>query len=464
VDGDSPEHDRDWQLGYAATVIVIFAGYISLRYAVVLIHEILGHGATARLLGGSFFAVYATPLSGFASLYLPGMDHGALAAVLLAGIAVTSLFGLAALVLARRAKGAAKIALLLFAEAALMTSALYLAYGGMRGDGDPYVAAAYLGLERDALAPLGIIMALVFSVLLSREFARVDVFREKRPLLRIIGLWLPGLVFGIVSLSAFFANMGNRYAGLYGGTYVFAALGSAYVVSLGHPAEPIRIRLGTGKQIIAVFVCLAVAGYAWGGVFGPTPEKANGVMLEEPPIEVESSYFDSYVGNALVRFYPNGSALFEVGFGPMNANGSMLDKKLHDTFATRPYLPDWASRGGKFVSGMLNLSANETLLLNVSAELGGDVYALNQTYSNARVCRGWVHLNVSQNYTVSLTDPWIDSGGYVDRLTIEWAGNMTLLGFNQTGGSAPVSSDNSLVWNSASAAQAPIRVRIWLTP
>jgi hypothetical protein len=450
VDGDSPEQERNWQLSYAAAVITIFAGYISLRYAAIFIHEVIGHGATARLLGGSFFAVYATPISGFASLHLPGMDRGELATVLLAGIAVTSLFGLAALALSRHAKGAPKVAMLLFAESALMSSALYLAFGGMRNDGDPFVAAAYLGLERNAIAPAGIILALVFSVLISREFAKVDVFQEKRPFLRIIGLWLPGLVFGIVALSAFAMDVDNKYAGLYGGTYVFAALGSAYVVSMGAAARaPTAIKLGTARQIIAVFVCLAVAGYAWAGVFGVTAEKATGIMLEEPPIDVESSYFDSYVGNALVQLHSNGSALVEVAFKPLNVNGSPLDKKLHDTFETRPYLPEWASRGAKFVSGMLNLSANETLLLNASAELSGEAYALNQTYQNARTSHVWVKLNVSQNYTVALVDPWMKDNGYVDRLTIEWVGNMTLLGFNQTGGSPPEYTVNSLVWNSA---------------
>ncbi|MFH0815821.1 MAG: hypothetical protein V1934_03280 [Methanobacteriota archaeon] len=464
MDGGSPERVRDWQLNYAAAVVTIFAGYISLRYAEVLIHEILGHGAAARLLGGSFFAVYATPMSGFASLHLPGVGGEALAAVLLAGIAVTTLLGLAALAIARSAKGAVKIALLLFAESALMSSALYLAFGGLRADGDPYVAAAYLGLDHNALAPLGIILALIFSVLVSREFARVDVFREKRPLLRIIGLWLPGLVFGIVALSAFAMDVENRYAGLYGGTYVFAAIGSAYVASTGSPREPAPVRLGTARQVMAVFVCLAIASYAWVGVFGPTADEARGVMLEEPPVEVESSYFDSVVGNARVELHPNGSALVEVAFKPLNDKGSSLDKKLHATFETRPYLPDWALACRRFATGMMNLLANESALLNVTAELSGTVQALNQTYQNARTCTVWVELNVSQNYTITLVDPWMKNGGYVDMLTVEWAGNMTLLGYNQTGGSPPELSGNSLVWNSASATQAPSIVEIKLTP
>jgi hypothetical protein len=148
----------------------------------------------------------------------------------------------------------------------------------------------------------------------------------------------------------------------------------------------------------------------------------------------------------------------------LNVNGSPLDKALHNTFETRPYLPDWASRGRLFVVGMFNLTVNDTASLNVSAELAGEVYALNQTYSNARACRVWVKLNVSQNYTVTLVDPWMKNDGYVDRLTVAWTGNMTLLGFNQTGGSPPEISGKSLVWDSASVSQAPARVEIKLTP
>lgn len=456
--------DRGWQLNYVATFIAIFGMYVGIRYATVVIHETLGHGATARMLGGSFFAFYASPLGGFASLHLPGMSASMLALVLLSGIIVTGLTGMLALAASRRAKGGWRIVLLLYAEGAIMSSTLYLACGGLIADGDPYVAMGYLGWERDSLAPVGIIATLLASVLLSREFVKVDPYGIGKPFMRSLGLWLPGIVMGAVALAAYLMNPENTYSGMYGGIYIFAALGSSYVVSLSPDRGPLPARVGAPRQLAAVLVCLMLAGYCWVGVFGESSEEAKGLMLEEPPIEVESSYLDGYVGNARVVLHPNGSAMVEVILKPLKSEGSPLDMQIHSTFEERPYLPFWASQMRDFASGMLNLSVNQSAALNITAELGGEAEALNQTYANARTCRAWVTLNTTENYSVSLADPWLAEGGFVDKLTVEWVPPMTLASYVQAAGSPPVTSENSLTWKSTSRGDSPVLVLVNLTP
>jgi hypothetical protein len=463
----------DWRLNYVATVLTVFALYVVLKYAAVLVHEILGHGASALAFGGSFFAVYATPVSGYASLHLPGLEGWMLAVVLLAGIVVTGVLGLAALALARRANGVFKIALLLFAEIATMSSSLYLAYGGLRADGDPYAAMSYLGLAHNTLAPLGVILALGSGLLVSLEFSKADPFREPRPLPRMIGLWLPGIVMGIAGLSAYVLDTENLYAGLYGGTYLAAAFGGSVAVARwGEPsAPPAPVRLGTARQFAAVMTCLAVALYAWAAVFGATAAEARGIIIAEPPIEVESSYYDSFVGNARLVVHPNGSALLEFSMFPLNTNGTLLDKKILDTYADRPYLPDWESKGRRYTSWMLNLTANEMVNVTMSAELAGEVEAMNTTFANARTCTAWVRLpgaNGSANATsaqnstgafnVTVIDPWASGGGYLDKLTVEWAGGMSLASYAQSGGALPDITGSSVTWTNSVASEAPVMV------
>ncbi len=469
MNGPARATRNDWRLDYIATVLMVFALYVVLKYAAVLIHEVLGHGAAALAFGGSFFAVYATPASGYASLHLPGMERWMVAVVLLAGIAVTWAFGLGALALARKARGAAKVALLLFAEIATMSSALYLAYGGLRGDGDPYVAMSYLGLDHNALAPLGVAFALGFGVILSREFSKVDVFREPRTFPRVMGLWLPAIVMGIAGLSAYAMDTGNLYAGFYGATYLAAALGGTIAVTRWGKQEhpPASIRLGTARQLAVVLVCLAIACYAWIDVFGPTSAEARGIVIADPPIEVESSYFDSFVGNARLVVHPNGSALAEFSMVPLNTNGTVLDKKLHDRFDERPYLPEWAAKGRRYTAAMLNLSAADSANLTILAELAGEVEAMNSTFEHARTCTTWVRVDLgngtSGDFNITIIDPWASGGGYLDKLTVEWADGVTMNSYSQADGTSPSLAARTISWTNDAASDAPTHVTLRFT-
>ncbi|MCI0479766.1 hypothetical protein L0Y59_04430, partial [Candidatus Uhrbacteria bacterium] len=203
--------------------------------------------------------------------------------------------------------------------------------------------------------------------------------------------------------------------------------------------------------------------------------EARGIIIAEPPIEVESSYYDSFIGNTRLVVHPNGSALVEFSLYPLNTNGTPLDKKILDTFDDRPYLPDWVSKGRRYTSWMLNLTANEMANVTMSAEMAGEVEAMNRTFANARTCTAWIRLpgaNGSVNassaapgeFNVTIIDPWASAGGYLDKLTVEWVGGLSLSSYGQSGGAPPDQQSSSITWTNSIASDAPAAVVLHFTP
>src|SRR3989442_10710286 len=119
-------------------LFVVLAHVLS-RFIGVAVHELLGHATAAVLLGGSAYGVYISPGAGITYVDLPeGVPVAGVVAMLGAGIAVESAFGVAIWWLTRRSESAAWRAFGLVAATVLIVySLVYMAtgaYDAFRGD------------------------------------------------------------------------------------------------------------------------------------------------------------------------------------------------------------------------------------------------------------------------------------------------------------------------------------------
>ncbi|MFO7619329.1 MAG: hypothetical protein R6W91_06740, partial [Thermoplasmata archaeon] len=123
-----PVDSREGKLTVLALLMML---YVIAMFASIAVHEILGHGLFAALLGGDFYAVYVSPSGGFALLWLPQtMSAGSRGLVFMAGIMAQLAIGTAALLMVPKIKNfTLGLFKLMFCIGMLVHSSLYLFMG-----------------------------------------------------------------------------------------------------------------------------------------------------------------------------------------------------------------------------------------------------------------------------------------------------------------------------------------------
>ncbi len=154
---DVPLHTREGKLSFVAVIIML---YTMALFISVGLHEIFGHGLAAVLVGGDFYAVFVTPGSGYASIYLPTtISNVSRAFVYLAGILVEICVGLVVLYLVLpRLKGfLSSLFALVLGGVMLVHPSIYLFLGSFYDKGDTHRAVAALGASDSGRAGRGVV-------------------------------------------------------------------------------------------------------------------------------------------------------------------------------------------------------------------------------------------------------------------------------------------------------------------
>jgi hypothetical protein len=154
---------------------LLLVGLLASRLSLVL-HELIGHGGVATLLGGEISAYHLFLFGGGWISYEWGAEHGLAAslAVSLGGIVVPVLVAAVALLAARRVRvPIARLALVGLATADLLHAGFYLAVGTHHGFGDGRLLHAELGAAAPALVWAMVLATAIAGFLLARRLARL---------------------------------------------------------------------------------------------------------------------------------------------------------------------------------------------------------------------------------------------------------------------------------------------------
>ncbi|KYK28119.1 MAG: hypothetical protein AYK23_01880 [Candidatus Proteinoplasmatales archaeon SG8-5] len=454
----------DTREGWFTFVALIMMLYTISLFISVSLHEVLGHGLAAVATGGDFYAVYISPGSGYASLYIPeGISNAARAFVLMAGIMVELIIGsvIFFLVLPRLKGFITHLFGLVLSVTLLVHPSIYLFLGYYYTGGDTFKAARILGLlnNADAFIVAGLILAGVFVILISIAALRfLTGFREEAEgegTRLLLMFWLPLIVLGVTSAFVSVVMLSSTEM-----TYALANAGilllliSAGIILVPHLIEhheKARPHSFDGKTVLAILAAFLVIIATWVGVFGPTESSAHGIMLHQPPLEAEAYYSDYSIGNVDLMVHSDGTVDVSIILRNMLDNSSSsLDEQLYNSYEDRPNWPYYVERSRYMALVMFGFTVEEAQYLSfeTSQEV---VRAMGEEYYNGRSCT--THLNFTwadtglipgvrqlggdattaggtdeptELLTFGFEDPWMLQGGYIDEVRISWESNLTL--------------------------------------
>lgn len=431
--------------------------FLALNYLRVILHEV-GHGLAASVVGLRFIGLYGA-LFGSSYSFNVGARQPTTAVVISSGGPLIDLcIGLVVLfvILPRLKSWGARLFGLLLAAATLMAFWGYMMSAAFRS-GDFAVIGAILGVPLVAVGIVGLLGLVGFLHLLAREIfdALSDYFPlnsfGKRFGTLYLFLGLPATVWVAGTLLIF-----PRYSLL--GQFVFVvallALLSLLIKSSAFEFRPLpRTPTRTG---VAVF---AAACVVWLGVFGPTYQRAKGVVW--------GSVEERSVGYCNTHIQLRQDLSAEIDFLARPGVIPLFWKKLEKAS------PDWTVYTD-FVAENLPvlLGARDYSLLERATDTETSIY-LGPRYRRAI---GGRRISISVNltevlqemepnvYVLEMTDFWRAQGrGYIDRLQVTLPEGMALTGYEvePSGAREPVEfGAGSAVWENEDAETAPERIRV----
>lgn len=448
-----PLGSREGKLTMLAIIMML---YVMALFVAIGVHELLGHGLFTVLLGGDFYAVYLSPANGYVSFWLPEtMSPSTVAFIYLSGILVQILVGLAVLflVLPRVRSFMWGLFTLLLCVGLLVHSSLYLVMGYVYEAGDTRYAALVLGAEPDAFLVAGLVLAGTFAILISMHALRflgrfADLTDDRERNVMLLMFWYPPMLLGgFLSLAMALASSpaDNAYQVL-NSAMLLLFIGAAVVLvpMFSEPAFEREHRV-TMRSVLAVALCFVLLMAGWGGVFGLSRETAHGILIKDPPVEVEYFYSDYTMGNANVHLYENGTVRVELVLRNAMRSPSPLEDRIYHSFDTRPDWERWVARSRNFLVGMFDLPRGVGENLTFATGFA-EIAAGNYTDSLGRSCTTYIPLAqmgtrqfwvnpgeqdpepVEPDITIAFADPWKYQGGYLDRVAVTWDGNLTCIG------------------------------------
>ncbi len=435
-------------------LVIIF--YTIARLLSVGMHEVLGHGLFAEAVGGEFYATYISPSGGFAAIHMPaGTAAWVTGIIYMAGIMVELVVGLVILflVLPRMKTFTKSLFMIVLAEVMLVHSSLYIVLGTMIPEGDTYIAAWLFGIPKGFFVIVGLVLSCLFVQIISLKVidfisAHMIIRDDKAARKGLILFWLPPLA---VIWSSFLIPSGAsaaemKYAFYYGVLLLLLTLLSIFFISRIFTLK-FRISDERGPRLDRVTAALAifvVALVIWMVVFGPSRSAAHGLLLKDPPVEIEQSYTNYSVGNIVIFIDANGTLDVSVRLkGVVSDRSSPLDRKIYESFDNRPNWPYFEDSARVTVANMFGLNESQAENITFETSVGGGVWAV-ETYGYAR------NLDTTLNFSfvgfsfesngylaLEINDPWMvgSNPGYIDGIEFRW-GNLTFLNYtaqNYTG-------------------------------
>ena len=423
--------------------LFVLLGHILSRFLGVGVHELLGHAAVAILLGGSAYGVYVSPGSGITYVYLPPTIPAAgVVAMLGAGIAVETGFGLALWWFTRRSPSAGwRLFGVVVASVCVVYSLVYMASGafeGFRGDAWAIVSTLQSPALAYGFAAVGILWTLLVGVYLSYDVVRVlgGTKDLQRVSLMLILFWLiPAPLAFLPGFSAFNALEGSPvlYVAVFSASLIAVAALLLYVDLLPAPREadiPRDARL-PWRAIAAAGLPLLFFVPVWVGAFGVTQATATGVLLETPPIQVESAWLGELGINLEVVIHADLNVTLFWRFHGTFSAGSPLERRIAASFQNRMDRDFYTRLALTLVGDAMNESS--WIVSEADIHPNETVYVLGQNPRGARTVRlepspvnrlsflrtvgNVTTLTVHDPY---LFEPTLPSEGWLDALKVTW--------------------------------------------
>ena len=444
-----PLTSREGKLTLLAILMML---YVIALFLSIAVHEILGHAAFTVMLGGDVYAIYLSPGSGYVSFWLPpDMSTPEIALIYMAGIAVQLVIGALVLFLVfpRIKNFMLGLFTLMFCIGMTVHSSLYLFMGYIYASGDTRYAATLLGVGPDAFMVTGLILTGVFILYISMTALKfigkhMDLEDDRTRSMTLLLFWFPPLLLG--GLISFFFSLTLPKAEI-----MYPFLNSAILILFLGVAlflvpmfsEPIKEkdhRISVGS-VFSVIICFMLVLGGWAGVFGLSQETAHGLLLHDPPIEVEYFYSDYSIGNIALVVYPNGTVKADIILRNRMESPSPLENKIFRTFDTRPEWGRYIERSRNIMVTMFDLprSVGENLTFNTSF---CEVRALGDTDELGRCCTTYISLAetgtrqyhitpgdqtpqpgmglLEGDIALEFVDPWVSQSGYMDQVSVSW--------------------------------------------
>jgi hypothetical protein len=491
-----PLASREGKLTLLALLMML---YVMALFISISIHEILGHGIFTVLLGGDFYAVYLSPGSGYVSFWLPpALSNAGVALIYMAGILIQLLIGAFTLFLIfpRIKNFLWGMFTLMFCIGMLVHSSLYLFMGYIYESGDTKYATALLGIQPDAFMVAGLILTGLFVLYISMVALKflgrfIDLEDDATRSRALAMFWFPPLLFSGVISFVFSLTLPKP-------EFVYPFLNSAILLMFLGVAmllvpmftEPLketehRISMGSVFSVVIVFLLL-MAG--WAGVFGLSRETAHGVMLYDPPVQVESYYSDFTIGNAELMVYANGTVRVDIILRNRMESPSPLDDKIYHTFDRRPDWERYIARSRNIMVTMFDLQKGVGENLTFSTGYG-TARAQGEEDELGRKCTTYLNIAsdgtrqyhvspgdqtpqpgmgiASGDYTLNFADPWKNQGGYLDEVRISWNDSLeelSILAWNDLNPSISYNRgnilDNTIGWKNLNTEDSPSEYRV----
>jgi len=458
----------DFRRPWPFALFVLLAHVLS-RFLGVAVHEFLGHSTLAFLLGGSAYAVYVSPGSGITYVYLPdGTPVAGVVAMLAAGIAVETAVGVAIWWLTRRSPSAAWRAFgVVAATVFIVYSLVYMAAGAFEGfPGDTWAIVSTLQDPPLAygFAAVGGLWTVLVGVLLSFDLLRIlgGPGRDlRRGSLMLILFWLvPAPLAFLPGFSAFNALEESPvlYIGGFAAILTVVAALLLYVDLLPAPRVPAPPAPLPWRSVAAVALPLLFLIPIWVGVFGVSQPEATGLLLETPPVQVESAWLGGLAVNLEVVVHEDFNVSVVWRFHGTFTPSSPLEKRIVSSFENRMDTNFYNRAALTIVGDAFNES--NWIVTESDIHPNETVWSAGALYPRARVVRlapsplnGLSFLARSgTNLTVTAHDPFkfeptIPSEGWMDAFQVTWQGRLVLVRWAASGGTvAETISANFIRW------------------
>jgi hypothetical protein len=475
--------------------LFVLLAHVLSRFLGVGVHELLGHAAVATLLGGSAYGVYVSPGSGITYVYLPpGLPAAGVVAMLGAGIAVETAFGIALWWFTRRSPSAGwRLFGVVAASVLVVYSLVYMASGafeGFRGDTWAIVSTLQAPALAVGFAAVGILWTLLVGVFLSFDVVRVlggPAKDLRRVSLMLILFWLvPAPLAFLPGFSAATALEESPVAYVVAFAAVLCSVAALllYADLLPRPREA-----APAPEVGLSWRAIAAAGLpllffvpVWVGAFGVTQATATGVLLETPPIQVESAWLGELGIN--LEVFVHADANFSVTlfwrFHGTFTPASPLEAQIAASFQNRMDRDFYNRLALTLVGDAMNESS--WIVAESDIHPNETVWVLGQEYPAARVVRlepsplnRFSFLRrVGNDGTLTVHDPFrfeptLPAEGWLDALKVRWetapGPGLVPVRFAASGGTSPaIVSADYVLWENFNGPSAHTTYQVTLRP
>jgi hypothetical protein len=456
--------------------VLFILAFVVARFFGILIHEV-GHGLTAIALGGDFFAFYASPGTGVSYIYTESIPDGYLILVGIGGVIAQVIVGMIIFFVYKANRGfAARLFSLQLLLVLLVYPFLYLGLSVfLGGDGSLIVAEIQRmsGFDVSIVLAVSCIIVMVFfahlvsirimsflkdhfSMITRKEtFLKFFMFLSLPLLAGFAGAVVAAGIIQIASIEFFIAFLLVAHV-LFFAESVYLTRKSRH----GHEVKK-KSRAVSGLESNIVVSSFVAVILIWAAVFGPTPSTANGVILNDPPLEAEKYFEDRVAMNIDVRFGQDKVEVDIISRG-IQEEYSQLERTMWHTYDDRTHWPSQENRS--------LIAASSAFAVNgwriISREIGEEVYGFDGYYENPRIVRLVADLddvlkNSNGKYTMTVYDPWLNEPtgpeeNFLHRLNITWSAEFALLNYSSEPLKAPRSDLTSYIeWKNQDLLMAP---------